>query len=58
MSEHVKKAVKPDGGLYDLGWYLGWSPDYKKATLDGEFTPDELIAIAQHMREHMAPDAR
>ena len=47
----VKEAVQPDGGLFDLGWYLAWSPGHDTATLDGEFTADDLIAIAEHMKK-------
>jgi len=37
-------------GLYSLGWYLGWSYGDDEATLDGEFTADDLEAIAWWMR--------
>lgn len=50
MSQQVKDAIHEDGHLYDLGWYLCWWPDEEKACLDGEFTADELEAIANHMR--------
>jgi hypothetical protein len=42
-------VIQPDGGLYDLGWYLAWTPGDKRARLDGEFTAQELRAIADHM---------
>jgi hypothetical protein len=45
----IAGALQPDGGLYSLGWYLGWSVGDKTATLDGEFDPEELRAIADHM---------
>ena len=53
--EQVRNILKPDvieanGGLYSLGWYLGWTPGSKDATLDGLFTADELEAIAWWMR--------
>ena len=48
--ECLKGVIKDDGGLYCLGWYLYWGIDDKEATLDGVFTADELIAIAQHMK--------
>lgn len=38
-----------DGGLYDLGWYIAWTPGRKDATLDGVFTAKELRAIAVYM---------
>lgn len=47
----VKACVRPDGGLYDLGWYLGWTPHERAATLDGRFTAAELRAIADHMED-------
>jgi hypothetical protein len=47
--ENVRKTISPDGGLFSLGWYLGWVPGDEKATLDGEFTAAELRAIADHM---------
>jgi hypothetical protein len=46
----TKEAVSEDGGLYNLGWYLGWNPGDKEATLDGTFTADDLIAIAVFMK--------
>jgi hypothetical protein len=50
--EILGEAIQPNGRLYNLSWYLDWSertePD--KATLDGEFTADQLEAIAWWMR--------
>jgi len=51
----VKEILRPnvfsdDGGLYDLGWYLAWNTNHKDACLDGDFTADELEAIAWWMR--------
>lgn len=43
-------AIHPDGRLYNLGAYLDWAPGYENATLDGEFTADQLEAIAWWMR--------
>lgn len=51
MTDRVNAAVQPDGGLYNLGWYLGWNVGSDTATLDGVFTADDLEAIAAHMRE-------
>ena len=45
-------VIQPNGGLYSLGWYLHWNVGSNTATLDGEFTADDLEAIASHMREH------
>lgn len=47
--QHVAEAIQPDGGLFNLGWYLGWTPGDSEAVLDGRFTADELRAIADHM---------
>ncbi len=51
MAKDVKKAIQPDGGLYDLGWYLSWNVGDDTATLDGIFSADDLEAIAAHMRQ-------
>lgn len=48
-AEILKEAIKPSGGLYNLGWYLDWSGQ-KTAVMDGEFTADQLEAIAWWMR--------
>lgn len=50
----VAKAVTADGGLYDLGWYLAWTPGDKDAVLDGKFSAAELRAIADHMDASVA----
>lgn len=50
----LEGSIQPDGGLYSLGWYLGWKRGDGHATLDGQFTPDDLEAIAWWMR-HSAP---
>jgi hypothetical protein len=44
------KLFKEDGCLFSLGWYLSWDIGDDKATLDGEFSADELEAIAWWMR--------
>jgi hypothetical protein len=48
----VTAAIREDNGLYDLGWYLGWNPTCKHATLDGKFTAKQLRAIADHMDKY------
>jgi hypothetical protein len=48
----------PDGGLYGMGPYLRWEPGQTSATLDGEFTADELRAIADYMAAHMQDPPR
>ena len=45
-------ALRPDGVLYNLGWYLSWTPGDPSAVLDGNFTAEELQAIAEHMKTH------
>ena len=52
--EHLRaqEAVSEDGGLFNLGWYLGWEPGKEIATLDGTFTAKDLFAIATYMWQH------
>lgn len=50
--EILKDCIKPNGGLYHLGWYMAWNIDDKDITLDGDFTLDELKAVVWYM-EHM-----
>lgn len=55
-------AIAEDNGLNSLGWYLAWGPTWGprwgrlSATLDGEFTADELEAIAWWMRNKRVPN--
>jgi hypothetical protein len=51
--KHLTKmgAVSEDGGLYNLGWYLGWSPGDDEVTLDGKFTVKDLLAIATYIQD-------
>lgn len=37
--------------LASIGWYLSAHHDEEEATLDGEFTADDLEAIAMWMRD-------
>lgn len=48
------ETISIDGGLYNLGGYLGWTPGDDEAVLDGHFTADQLEAIAWWMRNHPA----
>lgn len=41
---------KSDSGLFCLGYYIAWTPGEEKATLDDEFSAEELEAIAWWMR--------
>ena len=52
MSEQhqiIKNSLQPDGGLYWLRGYLSWNVGGRRVTIDGDFTPDELSAIADYM---------
>jgi hypothetical protein len=42
--------IQEDGRLYSVGAYLAWRAGDDCATLDGDFTADELEAIAWWMR--------
>ena len=55
MSQYdpLKEAIRPDGSLFDLGWYLGWTPGDDEAVLDGRFSIIELRKIADHMEKNM-----
>jgi hypothetical protein len=48
----VKRGVNVRYGenLYSLGWYLSWHEGDELATLDGDFTAQELQAIAVYMQ--------
>ncbi len=48
--KHLEEYIKPNGGSYSVGWYLAWSPGREEATLDGQFTADDLLAISVYMR--------
>jgi hypothetical protein len=42
--------VRYGENLYSLGWYLSWHEGDELATLDGDFTAQELQAIAVYMQ--------
>lgn len=47
------KTIRPDRQLLGSGDYISWSlSDQTTATLDGDFTADELEAIAWWMRNN------
>lgn len=46
----LKDYIKPDGGLFDCGHYLSWTPGDEEIVLDDRFTADELEAIVYWMR--------
>jgi hypothetical protein len=56
MDEHkarelLGKGIQEDGSLYNLSKYMCWNKGEEVAVLDGEFTADELEAIAYWMRD-------
>lgn len=46
------KIRRKDNSLYCVNPYLSWSPDDDVAIIDGEFTADELEAIACWMQNN------
>lgn len=48
--------INEDDELDSLGWYLTWENFRKEATLDGEFTAEELEAIAWWMKNKYKGD--
>lgn len=46
----LQGCIEDDNGLHSLGWYLGWDVEDDNAVLDGDFTADELSAIAWWMK--------
>ncbi len=52
IDERMREFIMPDGGLYSLGWYLGWTKGDPEANLDGGFTAEELRWIADYMEAH------
>ena len=45
----IKDSLQPDGGLYWLSGYLSWNVGDRRVTIDGDYTAEELRAIAGHM---------
>ena len=45
----ITKSIQRDGGLYWLRPYVVWNAEDARVRLDGDFKPDELRAIADHM---------
>lgn len=48
--EILSADITNDGSLMNVGWYLSWKVGNKDACLDGDFTADDLEAIAWWMR--------
>ena len=67
LPERIAQAVQPDGGLDDgtdpyggicaSNYTVLWLPKYREVALHGQFTPDELEAIAAHMRKYSTKTA-
>ncbi len=53
----LRGAVKADGSLSNGGMYLHWDVGSPEATLDGEFSAEELEMIAAWMRGKTAQKA-
>lgn len=54
--QHLAGSIDSrDGRLFSLGWYLSWFPGDEYACLDGDFTADDLEAIAVNMRATAVP---
>jgi len=52
-SDFIKSIALENGNLTSGGWqYVDWSIGEDSATLDGDFSVDELRAIADHMDLH------
>ena len=45
----IKESLQPDGGLYWLAGYVSWNVGDRRVTIDGNYTAEELRAIADHM---------
>jgi hypothetical protein len=52
----IKDSLQPDGGLYWLAGYLSWNVGDRKVTIDGNYTAEELRAIADHMESKLKGD--
>ena len=49
LEQRCGESVITKDGLFDLGWYLGYTDGKEKAVLDGKFTSKDLMAIATYM---------
>lgn len=54
----LKDAIEEDGGLHSRGWYVCYTPNVNSNTacLDGDFTAEDLEAIARWMNAHNNSD--
>lgn len=55
--EILKGEIQEDGGLFNGGHYIAWTPGDKDACLDCRFTAEELEAIAFWMKRAAQPEA-
>ena len=52
-TEILDNCIRQGGDeLYNCGWYLSWSVGSDDATLDGQFSAEELEVIAWWMRNN------
>ena len=52
----IKDSLQPDGGLYWLAGYVSWNVGDRRGTIDGDYTAEELRAIADHMESKLKGD--
>lgn len=50
----LKDDIQPDGGLYNLGHYMAWSPGDSNICLDCRFDSRELEAIVVYINHQNA----
>lgn len=55
--EHLKGTIVEDG-LYSLSWYVKFYKGSPDITLDGEFTAEDLEALACYMRHNRVKNSR
>ena len=55
IAKELARYITDDGGLKAklLDKYFNWFSGAPTIRMDGDFTPDDLIAIAAHMRQTM-----
>ena len=52
VREILGSDILENNGLYSCGQYLSWTPGGKCTCLDGDFTAEELEAIAWWMKHY------
>ena len=53
--KELGEDIQADGGLYNLGHFLHWSPGDATVCLDDYFTIKELEAIVVWIKAHQKP---